>query len=273
MLIKDEKVILVDWGYFMFTAIYQNYRDDNLPSTFLALTMLFSALKKVGIERDDLVIIACDSEQGSWRKQLDSNYKSNRAEIRAKQDIDFEKEFKKFDEMLANLNLATPFHIIKIDLLEADDIIAVATQVFKDKKCIIISADSDFEQLFVYDNVHIYSPKSKKYKLRPSNPYSVLLKKIKKERADNLVSPILNERDFEIRKQIVNLIELPQDIYEHVKSVLLHLPSKSFNPDIISYPYVRQLFAKIYNKNGAITYRQSFKRNKKIKNRVDKLAI
>ena len=66
MLIKDEKVILVDWGYFMFTAIYQNYRDDNLPSTFLALTMLFSALKKVGIERDDLVIIACDSERGSW---------------------------------------------------------------------------------------------------------------------------------------------------------------------------------------------------------------
>ena len=193
-----RKVVFIDFGIFQFRSIYAWRNNRAIPPTYTALNMIISSLKKIGVDPDDELIIAVDSEKGSWRKDFDSNYKADRKEKREQQtDIDWTEIFNSFDELLDTLKYTSPFHIIKIDRMEADDIIAVGCRTFKDNECIIVSYDQDFEQLCALENVKLFSP-IKKFKgknggyKQVKSPYAVLAKKIGKEASDNLINPILN---------------------------------------------------------------------------------
>ena len=197
---KKGKVILIDFGITMFTAIFAWYSHKQGTPCYTAITMILSNLKKVGLDKEDLVIIAVDSSS-NWRKDVDVNYKANRKEGREKYDIDWDKQFEDFAGLLLNLKMYTPFHVLKVNKMEADDIIAYGVRKFKDRECVIISSDSDYEQLAVFDNVKIFSPKSKRYK-HIDDPHAILAKKIQKETADNLITEIITEQDCQTRNMI-----------------------------------------------------------------------
>jgi len=172
---KEGKVIFIDFGITMFTAIFAWYGHRQGSPCYTAITMILSNLKKVGLDKEDLVIIAVDSSS-NWRKDVDVNYKANRKEGREKYDIDWDKQFEDFAGLLLNLKMYTPFHVLKVNKMEADDIIAYGVRKFKDRECVIISSDSDYEQLAVFDNVKIFSPKSKRYK-HINDPLAILATK------------------------------------------------------------------------------------------------
>ena len=253
-----NKVILIDFSHFMFSSIWAWKKSKINNPTYTALNSIIACLKKVGVNKDDLIILTLDRGK-SWRKKVEKEYKAGRV-----YDEDFQYWFPKFNELLDNLEVSTPFNIVELWGVEADDIIATAVKHFKDYQKVIISADSDLEQLWIYKNVYIFSPKSKRYKIRVKNPFKVLMSKIKKEKTDNLVKPVLSEKDFEKRNKVVNLINLPSEIEKEVIDILKKLPlQKSFNIAQLKFPSLIDRLISIYDNNKIVTYEQSLKKRKR----------
>jgi len=263
-----SKIIFVDWGIIMFRSIFSNLKNKRVPATYTAISMLIGNLKKVGIDKEDIVIIAADSPKGSWRKEVDSAYKANRKKAREKFDINWKEQFRSFWNLLEKLEMYTPFHTISLDKLEADDIIAYACKKFQDQTCVVISSDGDYEQLFVYPNVKIFSPISKHYKAYV-DPYKVLAKKIEREASDNLITPILNELDFEKRNKIVNLMTLPKEIEEQINGYFDILPEKDWDIQKLPYVSLHDRFETIYEKNKVVDINKIKRKKRKKGDKVN----
>lgn len=242
-----DRVIFIDWGLFLHRSIFAFASSGGqIPPTYTCLRMVVSNLKLVNYTSNDLVIVAIDG-RGNWRRDVDPAYKANRKDLREKSEIDWYHWYRKFDEMVEKLKASTPFHYIRIDKLEADDIIAVGVKHFNTVPCIIISSDSDFEQLYAYDNVKIFSPVSKKYK-EVANPYKVLANKVKQEKTDNLVSPILNEADFKRRMSVVSLLSLPDFVTNNTLDKFKDVEyNKPYDLNWIPFRSLYSVFESLFN--------------------------
>jgi len=226
--------------------------------------MIVSCLKKVGVTPNTKIIIAVDSKKGNWRKQLDPNYKSNRKEAREKHDFDWNLWFRKYSYLVNNIEESTPFYTVEIENLEADDIIAVGCKLYKENECVVISSDQDYEQLVALGNVKIFSPVTKQYK-NVKNPYAILSKKIEKEVSDNLITPISNEEEYNVRNTLVNLIDLPEWVNTLVTEKLSILPEKDFDTNLLLFKSMREKVKQIYNSNNIVDYEKSINRKKRRK--------
>ncbi len=267
-----NKVILIDWGMAIHIAGYASINNKAVPPTYTVCAMLISYLRKIGVDESDTVIIAVDG-RNSWRKDYEKTYKANRPEQREKSGLDWNILYAEFNELLLQLDKATDFHIINLDRMEADDIMAVGARYFKDKEVVLATFDSDLEQMWDYPNVKIFSPKIKykstkgAYKIKPENFNADILiaKKINKEVADNLTNPILNEEDYENRMLCVNLLELPSFVEEPILEQLKNLPIKG--QDLQWLPFQRNMRPKFENvyidKSKIINYEDVVKYNEK----------
>lgn len=274
---SKEKIIFIDWGIFLFRAIFAWRNNKEIPATYTCLNIILSHLKKIGISPLDKIIIAVDSKEGSWRKEILKEYKANRKEFRESfTDIDWEKMYADFKDLLSNLNESTPFNIIEISKLEADDIIAVGCQYFKDNECIIVSYDKDYEQLLVYDNVKIFSPhpmaRKCPYKIlsldrekEKQKAYSILASKINKETSDNLNTQVTNETEFDNRNLTINLLELPNFVKETVENILKNMSYKNYQLENLKYKTLQDRFMQIYNSDKIISYQDCINKKSKKK--------
>ena len=256
------KVIVIDWGYLTFSGIFAYKMNKQVPLGYTILSMLLGNLFKVGVNEQDKVFIAVDYGH-SWRKQYDNNYKAGRKAQREKQtDINWEQCFSEVNRLLDKLDAALPFHILKVQGFEADDFMAYATKYYSDREVIIISADSDLEQLLARPNVKIFSPKSKKWK-KDIDPYQLLAKKIRKEAADGLSSEILTEADYEKRRLIVDLLNLPDFVESTVKNIFDNLESKPEDIGAIPYRTLQSRYMKLYtDKSKIISFNKKTRKRK-----------
>jgi len=263
----ENKIIMIDWGIFLHRSIFSWRNRKNIPPEYTCLSMLVGCLSKVGVEPYDRIIIAVDA-RNSWRKDIEKMYKANRKQYREKyEDIDWKDMYARFNILLEDLDKGTDWNIIKLDKLEADDIIAVGCRYYKNKEIIIISYDKDYEQLCIYPNVKIFSPLTKKYKI-VKHPYKTLAQKIEKETSDNLINPILTAEDYEKRKMIVSLIELPDFVEQSVKTELNKLGDKSGDLECVPFESIRNRIGKLYNdKSKVVSYEKclNLKKRKKRK--------
>ena len=211
------KVIFVDFSIFLYAGVFSAAKI-NQYAPYLSLKSVLACLKCIEINKDDIIIFAVDSGKGSWRKELEPCYKANRKDIRDKTGLDWDKRFEEYNAMLEQLDKSSPFHIIKLDRIEADDIIGYGVRYFKNNDCVVISTDTDFKQLLQYDNVKVFSPKTKTYRI-VKYPERVLAQKIRCEKMDNLTAPVVTQQDYEKRKTLVNLCKLPDDIEGQIQKV------------------------------------------------------
>jgi hypothetical protein len=238
------KLILIDMSVLAFKSIFNyelglKYKRGGgflLPASYTYVSSLISCLKKVGVDSSTKVILALDDK--SWRKNLCSDYKANRQEAREKHTlIDWQKEFDAISRINEQLDYATPFHVLRIKNCESDDIASVASRVFKDDELILATIDSDWSMLCYFQNVKLFNLNFKTSKGRggyvrisKDDALKVLDKKVRLgDKGDNvLVYP--NEDsdgyDADLRKTLVNLLELPQEIELSVTEVLQNLPDK-----------------------------------------------
>ena len=170
-----NKLIVIDWSIFVHRAIFSYRYNRQIPVEYTALNMILSCLIKIGLDTSDKVIVACDG-RGNWRKDYEAQYKANRKEYRESfDDIDWNDMWSKFNVLLEKVNESTNWYVIKIDKIEADDIASVCSRYFKDREIILVSYDKDWELLWEYDNVKIFSQLLKfnglkgAYKVKPSN--------------------------------------------------------------------------------------------------------
>jgi 5'-3' exonuclease len=272
-----NKIIILDWGIFIHRAIFSWRNNKQIPVEYTCLNMIMSSLRKVGVNPSDTILVACDYGR-SWRREIEKEYKANRKEFREKQeDIDWKLMYKKMDYLLDNIDNGTDWHILKAYHLEADDWMSVGARYFKDYEVILVTFDADMEQLCAYDNVKVFSPlvkmKGKRggYKII-DNPYVSLSKKIDKEVADNLINPILNESDYEKRKMIVSLLELPEWVEKTCTERFNDIkPKGQIDIDWIPYERIRNQIENLhYDKTQVVTYEECLEKKNKKKRRKKK---
>lgn len=241
-----NKIILIDFGAVQHSAIFAYRKNSSVPVTYTIMRMIIGYLKRFQVDMDDKVILCLDC--GSWRKDIDIAYKSQRKKFREQ----FESEewwkeiYKEIDEFVEKIDKSLCWYICKNYKAEADDWISVACRTFTDKEIIIVSFDRDLEQLCFYSNVKIFSPRTKKFK-EVKNPAKVLLEKIQGDKSDNLLDKPSSEVEFEKRKEIVDLIDpLPDYIEKPLKEKLLSLMPKNICLERVPYNSVRQEIKKLY---------------------------
>jgi len=130
----------------------------------VALNSIKSYKKKYGKEFGQMVI-ACDG-RNYWRKEHFANYKGMRKKAREESDLDWKLIFDTLSEIREDLKSYFKYKVIHIDRCEADDVIAVLTELTQEfgqhEQVMIVSSDKDFKQLHTYDNVKQFSPMLKK---------------------------------------------------------------------------------------------------------------
>jgi hypothetical protein len=136
------------------------------------------------------MVIACD-DKNYWRKQQFPYYKANRKKAREKSDVDWNQIFNHLNKIREELKIHSPYRVIQVDGVEADDIIATlcieyGTILNTQEKILILSGDKDFVQLQVYGNVEQYNPVLKKH-IKHNNPHKYLREHILKgDRGDGI---------------------------------------------------------------------------------------
>jgi 5'-3' exonuclease len=233
-----------------------------MPSHVMYFNSLISSLSKIGIDESDIIIMA--EEGHSWRKDLASFYKAQREGLREKDTFtDWKHEFEMLNKLHSQLNNATNWYFVRHNNLEADDIIAIAVRYFKDKDVVIVSGDKDLFQLAWYKNVKIFTLNkkingSKGMYEEVKNPLKIIDDKCKKgDPGDNIIpEPNETEEDYELRRVLVNLLELPPEIekkgIDTLNEVLSY--SKSLHLEYLpEFKGVQDKFLKIYKKEKVIT--------------------
>lgn len=240
------KVIGIDGGGVLHSAIFSHMAQPKMPATYTYLSMLFGYMSKLEATLDDIVIIAQDYGR-SWRKNVDPEYKAQRRAFREERKPKewWTEQYQEFEKLFLRLDSCLPYYFIKSAGVEADDILSIMCRYYKDKEVIIVSKDRDLEQLAVFQNVKIFSPMSKKFK-NICNPIKILLEKIQGDISDNLITKPTTEAEFEKRKTIVDLTQLPDFVEAPIKLQLDALMPKSLNIPKIPFGSIQERVRKIY---------------------------
>ena len=241
-----KKIVVLDEGYIKHRAIFAFMACSEMPATFTFMSITIACLKRIGVTLDDKIILACDCGK-SWRKLEDLEYKAQRkANREQKQDGDWWREvYQDFNSFYDKLEPTINWNFVRSVGLEADDWASMVSRFYPDTECVLVSADRDWEMLAIFPNVRIFSPISKKYKYI-KEPMKVLAEKIQGDKSDNLLVKPVTEAEFDIRKKIVNLLELPTHIETIMKEQLMVLPDKNLYISKVPYYTIQKRLKDLY---------------------------
>lgn len=146
----------------------------------IILTSIMSIRKKYNRKEYGDLVIACDSREGYWRKDVFPQYKGNRKKAREESKIDWDFVFTMINQIGDDIKTYFPYKVVGVPKAEADDIIAVLTKYTQEnelsqiglypepQQVVAVSEDGDFIQLFKYDNFKLYHPRKRKMAVKPS---------------------------------------------------------------------------------------------------------
>lgn len=157
-------------------------------------------------------VFMCFDSPNSWRKDIYTEYKKNRKQFRDLNSIqnggqiDWISFFQMMDSLYQDFKDYFPFISLKVERVEADDLIYVAIKKHIDNKYekIIITRDSDYIQLLKYNNVKIFDYQKKQFKTHKNPDFYLLCKILTGDRSDN-IPPIKNRFGIKsVEKFILN---------------------------------------------------------------------
>lgn len=173
-------------------------------------------------------LVLCIDGSKNWRKDIYPQYKYKRKDARKESKMDWSEVFRIMNMVKEELKENFPYKVVEVDEVEADDIIGVLcedTQEFgRGEDVMIISGDKDFAQLQKYNNIHQYSPITRKY-IKEATPRKQLMELILKGDTADGVPNVLSgddvfvdgERQTPLRqKKIDELINDPKALGEEV---------------------------------------------------------
>jgi 5'-3' exonuclease len=160
---KDMSYLLVDTANMFFRARHVVRADDAEERVSMAYHIMLASIAKGWRDFQGKHVIFC-LEGRSWRKDVYTGYKANRATARAALTAKEAEEDKMFweayDEFVAFLKTKTNCTVLQHPRCEADDFIARWIQLHPNSDHVIVSSDSDFYQL-IAPNVRQYNGISK----------------------------------------------------------------------------------------------------------------
>jgi len=206
------------------------------------------------------VVLALDSKP-SWRNDFyikhskkfeeykNQTYKGNR---KKDESVPWDKLWETFNEGVQALDLYSDFKVIKVDLAEADDVIAVlARNAPINEDVYVCSGDKDFHQLQT-DNIHLYDPIKKKILApidveRSKQLHFILagddnLKQIKKGVGIKTAEKILNEglddyfkinpelkERYEFNQKMIDFDFIPKEVEKEILLMYNNYNKGTFN--------------------------------------------
>lgn len=103
------------WGAEKKKRLLQGNDEDPIMASYTYLNMCYSILKKVGITKDDTIIVAQDA-RNSWRKAFLEEYKGQRQALRdSNAHIDWNLQYTLINKLERQLNETTDWHFIKLE--------------------------------------------------------------------------------------------------------------------------------------------------------------
>ncbi len=241
-----QKIVCIDEGYIKHRAIFAFMACSEMPATFTFMSIIIACLKRIGVTLDDKIFMACDYGR-SWRKLEDIEYKAQRKAGREEKQSPewWDEVYKDFNEFYKEIEPVLNWNFVRANTLEADDWASMICRFYPDNECVLVSADRDWEMLALFPNTRIFSPVSKKYKLI-KEPIKVLAEKIQGDKSDNLLVKPVTEAEFDVRKRIVNLLELPSHIETIMKEQLMVIPNKSLYVNKLPYYTIQKRIKDLY---------------------------
>lgn len=151
--------ILIDTQNLFMRVRHGIKAPDTEQQLALGLHIIFNSIKKVWNQFDGSHVIFC-LEGRSWRKNVYAPYKANRKVAAAKRtprEVEEDRAFfEVMDHFVSFISNQTNCTVLRHPEAEADDMIARWIAVHPDDQHVIISSDSDFQQL-LGKNVKIYN--------------------------------------------------------------------------------------------------------------------
>jgi len=175
---QPKNVLLIDGGNLFMRCLFSVPYDPLDPTYIAYKTTLFMSIKKTLKQFRPDKVIFCLEGRSNWRKQIYSEYKKQRRDIRDKSVIDFDSFFMENGKLIEDLiKVVKNIQFLQVDNCEADDLIGVIVKNKSNWKIINQSSDSDFYQLFKYPNYNQWNAKKKQF-AQVLNPESYLTEKI-----------------------------------------------------------------------------------------------
>ena len=204
------KILLLDFSNIAHSTFHQIIIDKTIsknPDPFTPERvqywkyMMLNSIKKIlKIHKPNELIICCDTP--SWRRKAFPYYKANRDEIKKNAFFDYKDFFNVIDDFVKEVSEYFPYKIIKINMAEADDIMAcLAYELKKENEILIISNDKDLCQL-IDTNVKVWSLSKKEYR-DILNPNQFLLEHILMGDIGDGIPSVINPDDAYIRDSYV----------------------------------------------------------------------
>jgi len=181
---------------------------------------------KFDLTENDEIIIATDTstKQGYWRKDVWEGYKSKRKEKRDSSDIQWDKAFVLFQELLEKFDLCSNLKVIQVPRSEGDDIIFVLSEYIKND-VIIYSSDHDFIQC-INNNVKFWRT-TRTQGMQNSKYYDATEDEVKDVILDHIISGDPND-GFGHLKQYSRFSDEFLEKYPQYKGKELQLYPKRF---------------------------------------------
>ena len=231
------KVLILDGNEFLMRGVFVMKYSPKILLPYLFLSQIFKLIKQFNPDKTILVY----DRGGSWRKGIYKEYKATRKDFKeSHKEINWDKVFADYRDVLICLKKLSKIKVIGLKNIEGDDIIAIASQYYKNDAVIICSQDKDFVQLLSLDNVRIYSPKLKDFRVELF-PMAELEKLIKKGDESDNIPRAKTEEDLIRNRKLISLFEMPKWVTNEINGYL----------DYIEHKEVKQLnfeeFKALYN--------------------------
>lgn len=252
---KNNSVILIDGGYYVFYRYFATFRwfsfkkktfeidtiteNEEFITSFInhINNDLHKLCKKWKTTNDNIIICMDCPRSNIWRNDIYDKYKSSRT-----QNINFNsKIFNVFYNFITDNNIKK----INFDRLEADDIVFLIQKNIKKyvkDKIVIITNDNDYLQL-VDSNIDIFNMQFKNITLRGNqNPKKDLyIKAIYGDKSDNIqkITPLIT------KELIQNMDE--KEIIDWIKNNNLY-NKFDFNMNLISFENIPIKYITDFNK-------------------------
>lgn len=194
---RKPDVMLVDMSQLMIACISKTFKPTDQIDLGMVRHLILDTLRANVVKfRKDYpeVVLAFDSAKGGlgyWRRDISYYYKKNRKKARDESGFDWEKIFGYIEQVIAEIRLQMPFKSIRVDRVEADDIIAVLVKrlSFEGRKTLILSGDGDYAQLHKFAGVKQYAPTKKEFVKCKVDPHmDLMVKLIKGDKGDCIAS-------------------------------------------------------------------------------------
>jgi hypothetical protein len=173
----SEKHLYIDFSHICHRNVFAQAHDIKaMGFGIFRHAVIKSVIYNIEKFEPNKVYICCDAPR-NWRKKYYEPYKGHRAEAKSKFDIDWNAFHETIDEVIMGFRSNFPFYVLRLDWLEADDIVSYLTRKYTEANKIILSSDSDFVQLMRFPNTRIYCPLKNQF-IECENPIFHLERKI-----------------------------------------------------------------------------------------------